>query len=62
MPRSVAKALVGHKTDSIYERYAIVAEQDLRDGLKKVANVAKKASKKSSGEVIPMNRRKASEK
>ena len=48
---------MGHKTDSIYERYAFVAEQDLRDGLRKVANVAKK----SSGEVIPINRRKASE-
>ena len=29
--------LVGHKTESIYRRYAIVARQDLVDGLKRLA-------------------------
>jgi hypothetical protein len=29
--------LTGHKTESIYRRYAIVAEQDLRDGVAKLA-------------------------
>ena len=37
VPRSVAMKLVGHKTESIYLRYAIVAEQDLRDGVAKLA-------------------------
>ena len=30
--------LVGHKTESIYRRYAIVAKQDLVDGLKRLAD------------------------
>jgi hypothetical protein len=29
--------LVGHNTESIYRRYAIVARQDLVDGLKRLA-------------------------
>ncbi len=37
VPRSVAMRLVGHKTESIYRRYAIVAKQDLIDGLKRLA-------------------------
>lgn len=32
-----AMKLVGHKTESIYRRYAIVARQDLVDGLKRLA-------------------------
>lgn len=35
--RSVAMKLTGHKTESIYRRYAIVAEQDLREGVAKLA-------------------------
>ena len=38
VPRSVAMKLVGHKTESIYRRYAIVARQDLVDGLKRLAD------------------------
>ncbi|MDQ3950890.1 MAG: hypothetical protein M3282_11170 [Gemmatimonadota bacterium] len=34
--RSVAKQLVGHRTDLMYSRYAITNETDLRDGLAKV--------------------------
>lgn len=37
VPRSVAMQLVGHKTASIYQRYAIVAEADLREGVAKLA-------------------------
>jgi hypothetical protein len=29
--------LTGHKTEAIYRRYAIVAEQDLREGVAKLA-------------------------
>jgi integrase len=38
VPRSVAMQLVGHKTESIYRRYAIVPKQDLLDGLKRLAD------------------------
>jgi integrase len=38
VPRSVAMKLVGHKTESIYRQYAIVAKQDLVDGLKRLAD------------------------
>jgi integrase len=38
--RSVAMKLTGHKAESVYRRYAIVASADLRDGLGKVAAMA----------------------
>jgi integrase len=31
VPRSTAMKMVGHKTESIYRRYAIVTESDLRE-------------------------------
>ncbi len=40
VPRSVAMKLTGHKTESVYTRYAIVASQDLRDGVAKLAALA----------------------
>jgi integrase len=36
VPRSVAMALVGHKTESVYRRYAIVAESDLHEAAKRL--------------------------
>jgi len=35
--RSTAMKMSGHQTESIYRRYAIVAESDLRDGAEKLA-------------------------
>lgn len=39
VPRSVAMRLTGHKTESVYRRYAIVAQADLRDGVAKLARL-----------------------
>jgi integrase len=35
VPRQVAKKISGHKTDSIFNRYDIVDEEDIREGLMK---------------------------
>ncbi len=37
VPRSVAMKLTGHKTESVYRRYAIVGERDLSEGVAKLA-------------------------
>jgi hypothetical protein len=43
--RSVAMKLTGHKTESIYRRYAIVNEADLSEGLQKVAALSAGAAR-----------------
>lgn len=40
VPRSAAMKLTGHKTESVYRRYAIVVEADLREGVAKLALLA----------------------
>jgi hypothetical protein len=37
VPRSVGMKLLGHKTESVYRRYAIASEADLRAGVAKLA-------------------------
>jgi integrase len=37
VPRSVAMKMVGHKTEAVYRRYAIVDEAMLREGAEKLA-------------------------
>ena len=37
VPRSVAMELVGHRTEPVYQRYDIVAERDLADGVARYA-------------------------
>jgi len=37
VPRSVAMKIVGHRTENIYRRYAIVDEAMLREGAEKLA-------------------------
>lgn len=36
VPRSVAQKLVGHRTDAMYQRYAITTEDDLREAVRRV--------------------------
>ena len=47
--RSVAMKISGHKTESIYRRYAIVAERDIADGLRQVAAFQKRVARAASG-------------
>lgn len=42
VPRSVAMILIGHKTESIYRRYAIVNEDDLSRGVRLVARLSRR--------------------
>jgi len=47
---STAKQLVGHLSDAMYDRYAITNEQDLREGLEKVARL----NEADGTKVLPM--------
>lgn len=38
VPRSVAKQITGHRTDSIFERYDIVDERDLRQAVRRLSD------------------------
>lgn len=44
VPRSVAMKLVGHKTEAMYRRYAIVSPRDLTEGVAKLAVLRGSAS------------------
>lgn len=60
VPRSVAMKITGHKTESVYRRYAIVSEADLSEGMKKLAALhagdRRRSAKKSLGTVWAQNR------
>jgi integrase len=55
VPRSVAMKLTGHKTESVYRRYAIAAERDLAEGVAKLAALPA-ASATVAGQVVPLDR------
>jgi hypothetical protein len=46
VPRRVATKITGHKTDSVYRRYAIVSDADLQEAARRMA-----ATKKPQSEV-----------
>lgn len=43
--RSAAMKLTGHKTESVYRRYAIVSEADLTEGVRKLAALQERTGK-----------------
>jgi integrase len=47
--RSVAMKLTGHKTEAVYRRYAIAPEQDLREGVAKLAELGRGTTGAQSG-------------
>ena len=60
VPRSAAMAMVGHRTESIYRRYAIVDEAMLKEGAVKLA--AFHASEQSgTPKVVPIKKRSSKE-
>ena len=46
VPRSIAKRLVGHRTDDMYARYSITTTDDLRDAVRKLHAPAEKKDEK----------------
>jgi integrase len=62
VPRSVAMKMTGHKTESVYRRYAIVSDADLREAAAKLAQSADSermgTKSASTGTVVAMAIRK----
>lgn len=52
VPRSVAMKLTGHKTESVYRRYAIVADADLRSGVEKLAGYISGYTRKAAAPAV----------
>ena len=39
VPRSVAMKITGHKTESVYRRYAIVSDADLQEAVRRLTGI-----------------------
>lgn len=60
VPRSAAMAMVGHRTESIYRRYAIADEAMLKEGAVKLA-AFHASEKNSTPQVVPIKKRSSKE-
>jgi len=60
VPRSVAMKLTGHKTESVYRRYAIVSEADLKEGVAKLAKLHESQSVPVKPKVVVLSGHKSS--
>jgi integrase len=61
VPRSIAKKLVGHKTESVYTRYAVMFTDDLKRGVEKLATLDAVPGEERSGTVVPLKPEKGSD-
>jgi Phage integrase family len=50
--RSAAMKLTGHKTESVYRRYAIVSESDLAEGVQKLARLETSSGKARAKQTV----------
>lgn len=55
--RSVAMKLTGHKTESVYRRYAIVSKSDLEEAARRLDEFAAKITPSADGTVSAMSRK-----
>lgn len=56
VPRSVAMKLTGHKTESVYRRYAIADDDELRAGVEKLARLHEGSEDREGRSTIPLKR------
>lgn len=54
VPRSVAMQMVGHKTEVMYRRYAIVDEVMMREGAEKLARAETVQESVQAGQLLPL--------
>jgi integrase len=56
VPRSTAMRMVGHKTESVYRRYAIVDEAMLREGSEQLDRVSRAGQSRGQSDVVRVER------
>jgi integrase len=54
--RSAAMKMTGHKTESVYRRYAIVSEADLHEAARKLAALDEAAGSRTGAAAVPAHR------